>query len=77
MDLTILLCSCNTRIVPYKYAVIKDVRETPEAYQVTCQLPNGKYLQSEQPLINFNINDTVYLKWIKTEDRREVRLFKL
>lgn len=75
--LTLFLCSCNPKIVPGKWAIVKEIREISESYQVTCQLPNGDYLQSEQVLINFNINDTVYLKWIRTEDMRVVRLFKL
>lgn len=75
--LTLFLCSCNSKIVPGKWAVVKEVRDTSEAYRITCQLPNGNYLQSEQVLINFNVNDTVYLKWIQTEDMRVVRLFKL
>lgn len=75
--LTLFLFSCNSKIFPGKWAVVKEVRETPEYYQVTCQLPSGKYLQSEQILVNFNVNDTVYLKWIRTEDMRVVRLFKL
>ena len=75
--LTIFFCSCNAKIITGKYAIVKEVREASEYYQVTCQLPNGDYLYSEQALINFKPNDTVYLKWIRTEDMRVVRLFKL
>lgn len=75
--LTLFLFSCNAKIITGKYAIVKEVRETSESYRVTCQLPNGNYLYSEQTLINFNVNDTVYLKWIRTEDMRVVRLFKL
>jgi ABC-type cobalt transport system substrate-binding protein len=77
----VIITSCSAKIIPSKYAVVKSVKQIEGGYLILSQpifKPiDGYYLQSDQPIINFTINDTVYIKRIRTESRNEVRLFKL
>lgn len=80
--LTILLASCNAKIIPGKYAVVKELSydKTADAYKVVSDLKDANgdkkaELTNWQPFVNFQKSDTVYVK--RLWDTNQVRLFKL
>jgi hypothetical protein len=79
--IALIFVSCSSRVIPSKYAVVKEVKQIKGGYSILSQPMfkpiDGYYLKSDQPIINFTVNDTVYIKRIRTESKDELRLFKL